>query len=211
MQILVHDSRFTPRDSDRYPRFFFLRGWPRHRLSSGWRRTEAGFVHEPVAPVPNGPEPEDWLVYRHWDPVLNRYGPIRDHYAYNGGDLEADNMVPDLSLEARLAVSREVETISVRIRSGGDRFVVRIPVTGQGKLEVARNDQQRHVQPLANPLAHDRPVAARLFCSRPRWSIIGWPFPSTVSPSSCPWTTTIRRSVPPGTSHPLPWESGAER
>ena len=161
MRILVHDSRFIPHDADRYPRFYFLRGWPRHRLPSGWQQTEAGFTHQPVPLVQSGIEPEDWLVYRHWNPVLNRYGPIRDHYAYNGGDLEADNLVPDLSLEARLAISTEVETISVRIRSGSDRFVVRIPVQGQGKLEVARNDQQLHVQPLANPAGHLRTVAAQ--------------------------------------------------
>jgi signal peptidase I len=153
MQVLVHDSRFIPRDSDRYPRFFFLRGWPRYRLPSGWRRTADGFVHEPVAAVQGGLEPEDWLVYRHWDPVMNRYGPIRDHYAYNGGDLEADNIVPDLALEARLAVSSQVETIAVRIRSGSDRFVLRIPVLSRGKVELARNDRQEHVQPLENPLA----------------------------------------------------------
>ena len=152
MQILVHDGRFTPGDSDRYPRFFFLRGWPRHQLPSGWEHTACGFVHKPVAPVEGSLEPEDWLVYRHWDPVLNRYGPVRDDYAYNGADLEADNIVPDLALEARLTVGSDVETISVRIRSGADRFVVRIPVRGQGKLEVARNERRRHVQPLENAL-----------------------------------------------------------
>jgi signal peptidase I len=157
MQILVHDSRFTPGDSDRYPRFYFLRGWPRHRLPTGWRRTPTGFVHDPVPPVQGGLEPEDWLVYQHWDPVLNRYGPIRDHYAYNGGDLDADNVVPDLSLEARLVVSSEVDTISVRIRSGNDRFVVRIPVLQARKLEVARNDKQIHVQPLGNSLDEGGP------------------------------------------------------
>jgi signal peptidase I len=152
IRILVHDSRFTPRDSDRYPRFFFLRGWPRHRLPSGWELTDGGFVHQPVASATGSLEPEDWLVYQHWDPALNRYGPVRDHYSYNGGDMEADNVVPDLALEARLTVSSQVETISVRIRSGGDRFVIRIPVQGRGTLELARNDQQRRVRPLENSL-----------------------------------------------------------
>lgn len=157
MQILVHDSRFTPRDSDRYPRFYFLRGWPRHRLPSGWEFTTGGFVHKPVAAVEGSLEPEDWLVYRHWDSLLNRYGPVRDHYAYNGGDLESDNIVPDLALEARLTVGSEVETISVRVRAGSDRFVIRIPVAGKGKLEVARNDQQRRVQSLDNTLHENGP------------------------------------------------------
>jgi signal peptidase I len=148
MRILVHDSRYAPRDSDRFPRWFFLRGWPGRHLPSGWQQTPGGFAHQHVAPARYDPEPEDWLVYRHWDPVLSRYGPIRDHYAYNGGDLGTDNVVPDLALEARLTLSAEVETISVRLRSGGDRFVVRIPVSRRGKLEVVRNGQRRLVQPL---------------------------------------------------------------
>ena len=159
MQILVHDSRYTPRDSDRFPRWFFLRGWPNHRLSTGWRHADAGFLHEPVEPAAGDPEvaPLDWLVYRHWDPVQNRYGPIRDHYAYNGGDLGADNVVTDLALEARLTIGADVQTVAVRIRSGGDRFVVRIPVKGQGKLEVARNDRQPAITPLSNPLSENGP------------------------------------------------------
>jgi signal peptidase I len=149
MRILVHDSRYVPLDSDRFPRWFFLRGWPRHRLASGWRQTESGFVHSAQAAVPN--EPEDWLVYRHWDPVLNRYGAVRDHYAYNGADLAADNVVPDLAFEARLAIDTDVETVSAMIRSGGDRFVVRIPVKGSAQLEVARNDKRLPVVPLGDP------------------------------------------------------------
>ena len=62
------------------------------------------------------------------------YGPVRDFYAYNGGDLRADNEVDDLGLEARLRVGDAVECdlggASVRLRSvrgadpgrpGGDR------------------------------------------------------------------------------------------
>jgi signal peptidase I len=147
MQILVHDSRYAPRDADRFPRWNFLRG-PGRRLPSGWRQTPQGFEHDRPAPEKYELEPDDWLVYRHWDPVLGRYGSIRDHYAYNGGDLATDNVVPDLALEARLILSPEVEQISVRLRSGGDRFLVRIPVNGPGKIEVARNDRRRLVQPL---------------------------------------------------------------
>jgi signal peptidase I len=154
MRILVHDSRYVPHDSDRFPRWVFLRGSPRRRLSSGWRQTDGGFVHQAVNSAPGEPEDWlDWLVYRHWDPVLNRYGPIRDHYAYNGGDLGTDNVVPDLSLEAKLTISSEVEMIAVVIRSGGDRFVVRIPVKNGGRVEVARNDRKQLVVPWAAPLA----------------------------------------------------------
>lgn len=157
VQVLVHDARFTPRDSDRYPRFFFLRGWPGRRLPSGWEHAGEGFVHRPVDAVSGRLEPEDWLVYRHWDPVLNRYGPIRDHYGYNGTGADANNIVPDLALEARLEVGQDVETISVRVRSGPDRFVARIPVLEKGDLEAARNDRRYRVRPVENPLASAGP------------------------------------------------------
>ncbi|MGZ3389122.1 MAG: signal peptidase I [Isosphaeraceae bacterium] len=154
MQILVHDSRYVPHDSDRFPRWVFLRTASRHRLASGWSQSEGRFAHAAVKPEPNEPDDRlDWLVYRHWDPVLNRYGPIRDHYAYNGGDLGTDNVAPDLSLEARLTLSSEVEMIAIVIRSGGDRFVVRIPVKGEGSVEVARNDHKQLVVAWATPLA----------------------------------------------------------
>ena len=130
-------------------------GWP-----AAGARSAGTFVHEPVEHAHHEPDDLlDWLVYRHWDPVLNRYGPIRDHYAYNGGDLGAENVVPDLSLEARLTIGREVEMIAVMIRSGGDRFVVRIPVKGEDSVEVARNDHKQLVVPWATPLADDRPLA----------------------------------------------------
>ena len=41
---------------------------------------------------------------------------MRDHYAYNGSDLGSDNIVPDLALEARLTLTKEVETLAVRIQ-----------------------------------------------------------------------------------------------
>ncbi len=154
MQILVHDSRFVPEDSDRFPRWVFLRGTPRQRLSSGWSRSEGSFLYEQVEQTRHeATDALDWLVYRHWDPVLNQYGPIRDHYAYNGGDLNTDNVVPDLSVEARLTMSREVEMIAVMVRSGVDRFVVRVPVQGDGMVEVSRNDHKQLAVPWATPLA----------------------------------------------------------
>jgi signal peptidase I len=160
MRILVHDSRYVPLDSDRFPRWFYLRGWPWRRLGSGWQQTGAGFVH--TAPPAAPSDPEDWLVYRHWDPMLGRYGAVRDHYAYNGSDLAADNVVPDLALEARVAIGQDVETLAVMIRSGGDRFVVRIPIQGSGKIEVARNDRRCVVLPRRNPLENVERWPSRL-------------------------------------------------
>ena len=59
-----------------------------------------GFVHQARPDA----GPGDWVIYRHWDPARRRYGPVRDFYAYNGGELPADNEVVDLGLEARLTV-----------------------------------------------------------------------------------------------------------
>lgn len=143
MRILVHDSRYVPEDSDRFPRWFFSRGSARQRLASGWSQSGGTFTHEPAGSTSSGAQDEsvDWLVYRHWDPVRSQYGPIRDHYAYNGGDLGTENVVPDLALEARLTIAEDVELITLAIRSGTDRFVVRIPVArrepGPGRATTA--------------------------------------------------------------------------
>ncbi|WP_205678764.1 signal peptidase I [Aquisphaera insulae] len=155
MQILVHDGRFVPDDSDRFPRWDYLRGWPRRPLPTGWRREGTAFVHEPVSRIPGVYEPEDWLQYHHWDPVLGRYGPVRDHYAYNGGDLGADNTIPDLALDASLELGADVDSLSVRLRSGGDRFVVRLPVNEAGEsrtpVQVARNGRRVTIRSVVDP------------------------------------------------------------
>jgi len=146
MRILVHDSRYVPRDSGRFPRWIFLRGSPRRPLPSGWSQTPEGFVHQAAEPLGN--PAEDWILYRHWDPVLGRYGAIRDHYAYNGGDLAAAQVVNDLALQARVTVGDTVEKVCVLLQSGGDRFVVGIPVGG-GAVELTHNGRRRLVDPMA--------------------------------------------------------------
>jgi signal peptidase I len=145
MRILVHDSRFEPRGSDRFPRWVFRSGWTYRSRETGWARREPGFVHQ-AAPdaAPGG----DWIIYRNWDPLRGRSGPVRDFYAYNGGELPAENEVTDLALEARLTVSESVGSISTALRSGSDLFTVRIPVGLRGEIELVRSDGRRVV--LAN-------------------------------------------------------------
>ena len=89
MRILVHDSRYEPNDSGRFPRWIFRSGWGYRSRSTGWSRTDRGFVHRARPAV----GPGDWVIYQHWDPTGGRYGPVRDYYAYNGVDLPADNEV----------------------------------------------------------------------------------------------------------------------
>jgi signal peptidase I len=162
MRILVHDSRFVPADSNRFPRWVFLKDSPRHRLASGWSQQGGEFVNEAVDAGPN--DLDDWLVYLHWDPVLNKYAPVHDHYSYNGGDLGSENTVTDLSLEGELSISKEVRMFSVKLRSGSDRFLVRVPVGAEGEVQVLRNGQRRLIMPRENPLARSGawPRRARL-------------------------------------------------
>jgi signal peptidase I len=138
MRILVHDSRYEPRDADRFPRWSFRSGWGYRSERTGWSRSERGFEHRPR----KGIGPGDWIIYRHWDPANRRYGPIRDFYAYNGGDLPADNEVADLGLEAKMTVESSVDAISAALRSGADQFVVRIPVKLRGEVELEHNGRR---------------------------------------------------------------------
>jgi len=150
MRMLIHDSRFQPRDPSPSPRWLFQCGMRSDALESGWSRRNGGFDHAAVAGLV--PPPEDWLVYKHWDPARGRYGPVCDFYAYNGGEPREYNEIKDLGLETRLCVSESVDTISVALRSGSDQFVVRIPVSRPGSIELDRNDRRVPLDNCHNPL-----------------------------------------------------------
>ena len=80
-----------------------------------------------------------------------RYGPVRDFYAYNGGELPAENEVIDLGLEARLSVGDSVEAISAGLRSGSDQFLVRIPVDHGHEIELVHNGRRVRLDNSWNP------------------------------------------------------------
>jgi signal peptidase I len=149
MRLLVHDSRFQPRDATRFPRWQFETGAQSSAASGHWSQQEGQFAHT-AAKRDERPR-DDWLVYKHWDPSRGQYGPIRDFYGYNGGDLRADNEVPDLGLEARLCVRDDVDVLSVALHSRSDRFVIRIPVGRRGSIELLRNGQPRSIANCRNP------------------------------------------------------------
>lgn len=150
-RILAHDGRHAPADSSRHPRWEFRRG-PRLQIEpSGWSQGTDGFHHELVDY--SGLGTDDWLIYRHWDPILERYGPIRDHYGYNGVDLGSDNIVKDIGLEARVRIGPAVEELSIMLRSAGDRFIVRIPVGRDGPVRLTRNGTSQRLDLRDNPLA----------------------------------------------------------
>jgi signal peptidase I len=157
MRILVHDGRYAPGDSDRYPRWAFRRGESASEESSGWSQGPDGFHRRPVGPVGRSDDVDDWLVYRNWDPSLERYAPIRDYYGYNGGDGRSDNAVRDVGLEAQAKLGPGVESLALSLRSGGDRFLVRIPTRAREPVEVERNGVARKVFLRCNPLASGAP------------------------------------------------------
>jgi signal peptidase I len=143
MRVLVHDNNFLPHDSARYPRWIVRRGRPEERLASGWASEGTRFVHGPTAPVSSAPgpgrEPFDWIEYHHLRPDRGgRYAPVTDFLAYNGGDLRGENLVGDLMFEAKLNCGAGLRDLAVRIDSGGDRFVVALPIGGAGTVEVRR-------------------------------------------------------------------------
>jgi signal peptidase I len=149
MRLLVHDSRFQPRDAGRWPRWQFQTATRVPSLNSGWKQQEGQFAHTPAKG--DARSQNDWLVYKHWDPSRGQYGPVRDFYGYNGGDLRAENEVPDLGMEARLCVSEAVDAISVGLWSGSDHFVVTIPVGRRGSIELLRNNQPKSLTHCRNP------------------------------------------------------------
>lgn len=157
MRILVHDSRYTPADSDRYPRWTFRRGDSHREAPTGWSHGPEGFRRTPA----DDDHEDDWLAYRNWDPGLGRYAPIRDYCGYNGGDGRSDNAVKDVGVEAVVKVGPGVESLALSLRSGGDRFVVRIPTRAEEPVEVSRNGVARKVFLLSNPLASGDAAATR--------------------------------------------------
>jgi signal peptidase I len=142
MRVLVYDNNFLPRDIARYPRWTVRRGRPEERLPSGWSSEGTRFVHGAIAAGTSAPgrEPLDWIEYHHMrtDPA-GRYAPVSDFLAYNGGELRGENLVSDLMLEAKLNCGADLRAVLVRIDSGGDRFVVTLPIGGTGGFEVRRS------------------------------------------------------------------------
>ncbi len=158
MRILLYDNDFLPIDSDRFPRWTFRGDRYRRAVKSGWRTDGARFVHDRTA---TSDDREDWLEYRHWDPGRGKYGPVRDFCPYNGGDIQGDNVVRDLMIEADLTCRPDVRSVAIRLDHGADHFLVNLPVEPGGTPEVRRNGQVLEVSGVrgglvASPSAHPR-------------------------------------------------------
>jgi signal peptidase I len=135
-RLVVFDNNFVPADADRFPRWAFRRGRTRSIEPSGWKADGTGFVHEPAKA--DGPT-VDWIDYRHWDPDMGRYGPVRDVVAYNGGDVRAEDVIRDLMLEAKVSARPDAPSLVVRVDSGSDFVLVTLPVDGRTHPEVRYN------------------------------------------------------------------------
>jgi signal peptidase I len=174
MRILVYDNNFVPHDAIRYPRWMFRRrphrGFQGPALetakASSWRPAGTHFVHDP-GEADDEMEADDgmidWIDYRHWDPDRRDYGPIRDFCSYNGGgDYRSENTVGDLMIEANVAPAHDARAVLVRFSGGADRFLIRIPVDGQGDVEVRRNRSSVAVSGVQKGLTSS-PAAAQKF------------------------------------------------
>jgi len=157
---LVYDNDYIPKDSDRFPRWVFRRGG-RSRLASpsGWKAEGTGFVHERSQADGNV---VDWLDYRHWDPDTGRYGPIRDFYSYNGGDVRGDNVVSDLMLDCLVSARPDARSLVVRINTATETFFVTLPIDGKGSPEARRNGKLLKVMNPQGSLVSSPALASRL-------------------------------------------------
>ena len=153
-RILIHDSRFLSQDAGSLPRWQFRSEAGDRPLESGWTERDGTFAHATDNPA-SRPQ-VDWLVYRHLDPSRGQYGPIRDFYGYNGGDLLADNEVRDVGTDARLVVGDSVKSISVSLRSGSDRFLVKIPVREPESIELLQNNVPKPLANCRNPFEDNK-------------------------------------------------------
>ena len=93
------------------------------------------------------------------------------------------------------------------LRSGGDRFIVRIPVADGGKVEVARNDHRQLAVPCATPLAEVKMAVRGVARSRGRGP------PAHVALDGLPLfqAMRLRRSgvgPPAATNRRSPWVCG---
>ncbi|MDB5351590.1 MAG: signal peptidase [Planctomycetota bacterium] len=136
MSIPVYDHKYTPKDIARYPRWVLRHGDARKPMQTGWRAEGSRFL---LRPVDEGASTPDWVEYRHWQADRGNFGPIRDYTSYNGADVPGENRVHDLMLTARVAAGPGCEAMLVRVDSGGDRFIVNLPVGPAKPISVRRN------------------------------------------------------------------------
>lgn len=137
IRVTVYDHDFLPSDAARFPRWLARLGGSRGAVgSSGWRPAGSRYVRDPRAAADDR---TDWLEYNHWQADRGEYGPVRDSLAYNGLNVQGQNRVRDLAIEADVSVGPGIRCVLVRLDHGADRFLISLPVDGLGRLNVRRN------------------------------------------------------------------------
>lgn len=139
LRILVYNQDYPALDSARFPRWGFRRFNRGPREASRWRVDGRRLVREAED---EGRPGVDWLSYRHWEPDLERYGPVRDYLGYNGKQLLGENEVNDLVVEADVVADGQVDEMMVRLVSRGDRFLVTLPFKVGESLRLNRNGRE---------------------------------------------------------------------
>ncbi len=147
MRILVHEAGRWSGESTLTARWQ-PRGGASGALQTGWTMHGGQFLHEPSDRARGH---DDWLVYHHWDPVKNRPGPVRDFYEYDGEEGRAENEVEDLALVARVELSAQVQRLSLRLRSHGSWFEIRLPVGKPGAAELFQDGRLQSAVTLHEP------------------------------------------------------------
>jgi signal peptidase I len=135
MRQLVFDNNFPPADANHFPRWSLRRGRNSFGRPSGWKGLGTGFVH--IASSDDG-DLVDWLDYRHWDPDTGGFGPIRDFYAYNGGDVRGDNVVTDLMLDFKVTARPDARNLVLRFSPSTEAVFITLPIDGRARPEARR-------------------------------------------------------------------------
>jgi signal peptidase I len=151
MRMLVHDSRFQPQDAARFPRWLFRSDSAGGNGARGWKREGDRFVH--AAGTSPGCAGGDWIVYKHWDSGRGGYGGMTDFHGYNGSEPRQLNEIKDVGMEAKLTLSRSIESVSVALRSGFDRFVLQVPTGPGAAVELRRNGLAVPISNRSNPFS----------------------------------------------------------
>ena len=148
MRMLVHDSRFQPQDAKAFRAGNLDRGRGDRVARERLDRSKTASSPTPASVtklgrVPTGSSTNTGI------PSAGRYGPVRDFYGYNGGDLRADNDVARPG-DRGTAVRERRRRCDLGGDSVGLRSVCRAEFRSarRGSIELLRNNQPKRADKL---------------------------------------------------------------
>ena len=141
MRMLVHDSRFQPRDAGRFPRWVF-----RSRLGGTGRRPDrldrGRRAIRPRAARPASGLATTGSMYRHWDPARRVTGRSATSTPTTAASPRRATRSRTSEWKRRSTVDESVESISVALRSGRS---VRGADPGRRRGEIELRPQRQSV------------------------------------------------------------------